>query len=587
MDPISGFSLAVNVLTVVDMAVNAGKTVHELYKSTSGFTKKTESLLTSSAQLNAALAALDDLTNKQPSPAPKSGVDNVVTLAVQDCRQKLQELEAIIGKCKVGKQRSFIGASKALFKSNVKYESRLVELQAELELTERHLTIALAIGTRTEITRAREYLDTSDQKQAELGRKMQSLSDSIKGVDKNVDLLLALKEMLTLSEASLDAMNHSAILHALRPVTTDKRFEKIRDPDADSFSWMLHGPGTNDVSQTASQDEDEVTEYWEKQKQMRREEYRPRWWLRSGSGVFHIAGKPGSGKSTLMKYLATHPMTQELLVKWAGTEHLILSHFFFWKPGTDEQKTMRGLQRGILYDILAKDLGVTKMVFPDLWSPHQYNSTSQRPSFNISGKQVKNAFERLIACKGSFSKYNICLFIDGLDEFDEPDESHHRLCTKLWSWTKASAKVKLCVSSREYPSILQAFPSAQRITLQHLTRVDVEAVVCNRLESNEHYQELCKSDIGSSGLVGLIVDHAEGVFLWVVIILKWIEEELATGVSTFQLLKHLIATAPQELDAFFAKILESIPRHNSRQVWFVLCMMLRAQGYLVNGEEVN
>jgi hypothetical protein len=39
-------------------------------------------------------------------------------------------------------------------------------------------------------------------------------------------------------------------------------------------------------------------------------------WLASGSGVFHIKGKPGPGKSTLMKYLALHNETGELLGTW-------------------------------------------------------------------------------------------------------------------------------------------------------------------------------------------------------------------------------------------------------------------------------
>jgi polynucleotide 5'-kinase involved in rRNA processing len=42
-------------------------------------------------------------------------------------------------------------------------------------------------------------------------------------------------------------------------------------------------------------------------------------WLSSSTGVYHIAGKLGSGKSTLMKYLAGHSRVREELHKWAGT----------------------------------------------------------------------------------------------------------------------------------------------------------------------------------------------------------------------------------------------------------------------------
>jgi hypothetical protein len=41
-------------------------------------------------------------------------------------------------------------------------------------------------------------------------------------------------------------------------------------------------------------------------------------WLSSGSGIYHIAGKLGCGKSTLMKYIAGHSRVLEELQRWAG-----------------------------------------------------------------------------------------------------------------------------------------------------------------------------------------------------------------------------------------------------------------------------
>jgi len=41
-------------------------------------------------------------------------------------------------------------------------------------------------------------------------------------------------------------------------------------------------------------------------------------WMSSGAGIFHISGKLGSGKSTLMKYLCDHDRTKSLLKEWAG-----------------------------------------------------------------------------------------------------------------------------------------------------------------------------------------------------------------------------------------------------------------------------
>lgn len=52
-------------------------------------------------------------------------------------------------------------------------------------------------------------------------------------------------------------------------------------------------------------------------------------WLSQENGIYWIQGKPGSGKSCLMKYLSHQEETRELLVKWAGEVPLIIASFFF------------------------------------------------------------------------------------------------------------------------------------------------------------------------------------------------------------------------------------------------------------------
>jgi ABC-type lipoprotein export system ATPase subunit len=50
-------------------------------------------------------------------------------------------------------------------------------------------------------------------------------------------------------------------------------------------------------------------------------------WLsstRASFPFFHISGKLGSGKSTLMKYLCCHSRTMEELEKWAGKVDLLI-----------------------------------------------------------------------------------------------------------------------------------------------------------------------------------------------------------------------------------------------------------------------
>lgn len=66
-------------------------------------------------------------------------------------------------------------------------------------------------------------------------------------------------------------------------------------------------------------------------------------WLLSGSGAFWVNGKACSGKSTLMKFLAHHSETKQLLHRWAGNERLVFVTHFFWSSGLGTQKSRLGL----------------------------------------------------------------------------------------------------------------------------------------------------------------------------------------------------------------------------------------------------
>ncbi len=78
------------------------------------------------------------------------------------------------------------------------------------------------------------------------------------------------------------------------------------------------------------------------------------WWLKSGHGVYWINGKSGSGKSTLMTYLCNHERQEELLKGWYPQRRLLTPTFFFWNAGTQQQKTIVGLIRSLIYQMLTQ-----------------------------------------------------------------------------------------------------------------------------------------------------------------------------------------------------------------------------------------
>ena len=73
--------------------------------------------------------------------------------------------------------------------------------------------------------------------------------------------------------------------------------------------------------------------------------------------IFWVSGKPGSGKSTLMKLAFQARKTRELLQTGCSTRP-ILAAFFFYDRGSPFQKSMEGFLYELLYQILreAKEL---------------------------------------------------------------------------------------------------------------------------------------------------------------------------------------------------------------------------------------
>src|ERR1700722_20245202 len=65
-------------------------------------------------------------------------------------------------------------------------------------------------------------------------------------------------------------------------------------------------------------------------------------WLQARSGLLWIKGKPGAGKSTLMKYA----LRQE------GHDQTIIASFFFNARGSQLERTPLGLYRSILHQLL-------------------------------------------------------------------------------------------------------------------------------------------------------------------------------------------------------------------------------------------
>jgi ATPase subunit of ABC transporter with duplicated ATPase domains len=125
-----------------------------------------------------------------------------------------------------------------------------------------------------------------------------------------------LRRLLGLQEDALAAIYQQRILKSIRFDSMHERDDRVYLPHESTFEWLLEDnePADQKDPQPAQNkmEEEEIIAMKLKSRTIFLN------WLSSPEGIFHISGKLGSGKSTLMKLLSTHPHTRTQLQKWAG-----------------------------------------------------------------------------------------------------------------------------------------------------------------------------------------------------------------------------------------------------------------------------
>jgi hypothetical protein len=288
-------------------------------------------------------------------------------------------------------------------------------------------------------------------------------------------------------------------------------------------------------------------------------------WLQHGDGIYWINGKAGSGKSTLMKHLFGHLRTRQELKQWAGNSKYVMSGFFFWNSGNEEQRSQKGLLRTILFETLQTHRDLIPTVLPTAWDAWTTrvkrglkmgtlplkSSLLAHDSRPWTLSQLKKAFQRLIQeCRQRDIK--VCLFIDGLDEYD----GQHEDIADYFLEANHEPGIKMCLSSRPLVVFEEAFSDFPLLKLQSLTHRDISCYVQDKLASHRSMARISKEHPEqATRLVTEIVTKADGVFLWVKLVVKSLLQGLRDQNRISDLerrLKHL----PADLEALYAHMLQ-------------------------------
>ncbi|CAG9979796.1 unnamed protein product [Clonostachys byssicola] len=279
-------------------------------------------------------------------------------------------------------------------------------------------------------------------------------------------------------------------------------------------------------------------------------------WLRTGDlgPIYWITGKPGSGKSTLTQFLFHHPIATALLKKWAGGDAPIKAGFFFWTSGSKDQRSQAGLLRSLLYQLLSENLELIPKTFPDLWAKLLTTTTKERIMMVLDWpvEDLMNAFHALLKVAIE-QKTKICLFIDGLDEFEGNHQTIIDFFKEISSGPNGKS-LKLCLSSRPWAVFEQAFETAvPNLKLQDVSVGDMFSYALEKLNSQSATREaLAKLDGGGVHFVNDMVQRADGVFLWIRLAVNRLHENFDNH-SDPDKLNAILHSLPTDLDALFTK----------------------------------
>jgi hypothetical protein len=318
------------------------------------------------------------------------------------------------------------------------------------------------------------------------------------------------------------------ILRSLRIESMSERYSQIIEAHAATFEWIFKNPATED----------------------------PLWgdftqWLQSGEGIYWINGKAGSGKSTLMRYIYDHQRTKTLLRMWSKEFPLTVASFFFWNSGTPDQKSQNGLLRCLLYELLSQNRHLIPVVLLDQWQDEYIDPIEWRQNFRWNTHVLRRALNAL----RDQNQICLCLFIDGLDEYEgDKDGTYAEIISFLVGLVR-SPNIKICLSSRPWLVFEDAFRHSLSLKLQDLTFKDITRYVDDKINGHARMRELCHWDAErANNLTWEIVTKACGVFLWVKLVVKSLLDGF-TNRDRISDLQRRLRELPADLESFYKHIL--------------------------------
>ncbi|RYP26645.1 hypothetical protein DL768_011615 [Monosporascus sp. mg162] len=256
--------------------------------------------------------------------------------------------------------------------------------------------------------------------------------------------------------------------------------------------------------------------------------------LKHHHGFLWIKGKPGSGKSILMKFLEAR--TRQSVAK---DSNRLFASFFFYAPGERLEKSTFGLYRSLLWQLFQKAPDLQRVL-------DEFDSNAWRV-IKRSGWQIealKKTIERAIDCLGD---RDLSVFIDALDECRDDDVADMVSFFEDLGERAAekSIRLRICFSSRHYPSIELKCGFQIILEDQDKHSEDIARYISSKLKlpKSKRAEDFRKE----------VLEKSAGIFLWVALVIPMLNKTSAGG--RVDQLQKCLNTIPMGLDNLFDMIL--------------------------------
>ncbi|KXH42773.1 hypothetical protein CNYM01_03796 [Colletotrichum nymphaeae SA-01] len=326
----------------------------------------------------------------------------------------------------------------------------------------------------------------------------------------------------------------------------DDRHSRIIDAHEETFRWIFEHPKEDPGKWSDFKD-----------------------WLKSDDQLYWITGKAGSGKSTLMKFicssapenLSANAMDPDAssnnqlercrhdLLDWAGSRPLLIASFYLWASGNELEASPKGLYMSLIFQILQHCPEMIPRVAPLWWEA--LSLFDDKPS-QMTEVELE-AMLRLVVIEAQKER-NICLFIDGLDEFSgKPKE-----LIALIKFILECPNVKVCVSSRPWVVFEDAFEHEPSLKLEDLTYKDIKGFIAKNFAEDPGFARLARREPNyASQLEDRIATKAAGVFLWVSMVVRSLLSGMGNDDRVSDMQRRL-DQLPQELETLYSTMLDSL-----------------------------